>query len=117
MKRFFLHSLQGRIILILLLFMTVSLFGTFVVVQTFSQRIMTSEKAGKLSQTASLLDFQLGDRSYESILIENGAENGSWEEKVAVLNSELSAFGDTLTDLYPDLGIGYYSLEIGRAHV
>jgi len=112
MKRFFLNSVQGRIIAIFLFFMTVSLLGTFFVVRTMSQNIMSSEKANKLLTTASLLDFQLGDRDYETILIENGAENSSREEKIAILNHELSAFGDAMTDLYPDLGVGYYSLEL-----
>ena len=112
MRRFFLHSVQGRIISILLLFMTVLLIGTLFVVNYMSQKIMSSEKANKLLMTASLLDYQLGDRDYDSILIENKAENASREEKIAVLNRELSAFGDSLTDLYPDLGVGFYSLEL-----
>ena len=112
MKRFFFHSVQGKIILILLLFMTVSLLGTLFVVRHMSQKIMTSEKANKLLMAASLLDFHLADQSYEDILIENNAENASREEKIAVLNRKLSALGDSVTALYPDMGIGYYSLEL-----
>ena len=112
MKRFFLQSIQGRIMSILIFFMTVSLLGSFFVVRTMSQNIMTSEKANKLLLTASLLDFQLGNRSYEDILVENRMENASKEDKIATLYTELSAFGDTMTDLYPDLGVGYYSLEL-----
>jgi len=112
MKRFLLHSVQGRILSILIFFMTISLLGSFFVVRTMSQNIMTTEKANKLLMIASLFDFQLGDQDYEDILIENGAENASREEKIAVLNAELSAFGDTMIELYPDLGAGYYSLEL-----
>jgi len=97
---------------ILLFFMTISLLGSFFVVRTMSQNIMSSEKANKLLLTAGLLDFQLGDRSYEDILLEHGAEDASREEKIAVLNRELSAFGDSMTEFYPDLGVGYYSLEL-----
>jgi len=92
--------------------MTISLLGSFFVVRTMSQNIMTSEKANKLLLIASLLDFRLGDQDYEDILIEYGAENASRDEKIAVLNNALSAFGDTMTDRYPDLGVGYYSLEL-----
>ena len=112
MRRFFLHSVQGRMISILLLFMTVLLIGTLFMVNYMSQKIMSSEKANKLLMTASLLDYQLGDRDYNSILVENKAENASREEKIAVLNRELSAFGDALTELYSDLGVGFYSLEL-----
>ena len=112
MKRFFFHSIQGRIIFILLFFMTVSLLGTVFVVRYMSQEIMSSEKANKLAMTASLLDFELGSRDYDEILTENGAGNASREEKIAVLNRELSAFGDAMTARYPDLGVGYYSLEL-----
>ena len=112
MKRFFLRSVQGRIITIMLFFMTVSLLGTLFVVNSTSQKIMSSEKAHKLLLAASLLDFHLGDRSYDDILAENGALNATREEKIAVLSRELSSLGDRVTELYPDMGIGYYSLEL-----
>ena len=112
MKRVFFHSIQGRIMTILIFFMTISLFGSFFFVRTLSQNIMNSEKANKLLLAASLLDFQLGDRSYEDILIENGMENASKEDKIDFLYTELSSFGDAMTELYPDLGVGYYSLEL-----
>ena len=112
MKRFFPKSVQVRIMSILIFFMTVSLAGSFFAVRTMSQSIMTSEKANKLLLTASLLDFQLGDRDYDSILRERGMENASREEKIAALSEELSAYGDTMTAKYPDLGVGYYSLEL-----
>ena len=112
MKRFFLHSVQGRIMLILILFMTVSLVGTVFVVRYVSQQIISSEKANKLLMTASLLDSHLGDLDYQDILVKNGLENASKEEKIKILNQELSAFGDAMTELYPDLGVGYYSLEL-----
>ena len=112
MRRNFFHSIQGRTMAILIVFMTVSLIGSFVVVRSMSQNIMSSEKADKLLLVASLLDFQLGDRTYDDILIEKGMENASREEKIATLNAELYAFGDTMTDRYPDLGVGYYSLEL-----
>jgi len=111
MKRF-LNSVQGKIIAILIFFMTASLLSTLFVVRYLSQEIMTSEKENKLALVAGLLDFQLGDRDYNSILVENGAEDGTREEKIEVLNRELSSLGDALTKDYPGLGIGYYSLEL-----
>ena len=112
MKRNFLRSVQGRAMAILIFFMTVTLAGSFLVVRNFSQNIMSSEKANKLQLVAALLDFQLGDRDYDSILREQGMENASREEKIAALNVTLSAFGDVMTARYPDMGVGYYSLEL-----
>ena len=110
-ETFFLRSVQGRILAILIFFMTVSLLGSFFVTRTMSQRIISSEKANKLLLAASLLDFRLGERDYKDILVENGAENASREEQIAVLNRALSALGDSMTELYLDLGVGYYSPE------
>ena len=112
MKRFFFHSIQGRVIFIFLLLMTVSLLATIFIVQHVSQQIISSEKANKLLEAASLLDFHLGEKTYEDILAEHGAEDGTREEKIALLNRELSAVGDFMTTRYPDQGIGYYSLEL-----
>ena len=112
MKRFFLHSVQGKITFILILFMTISLLATLFVASYMSQQIMSAEKANKLLLAASTLDLMLGERSFNDILIENEAEDISNEEKIAVLNHELSDFGDSMTKLYPELGIGYYSLEL-----
>ena len=112
MKRFFFHSVQGKIISILLLFMTVSLLAMLFVVQYMSQRIISSEKANKLLMAAAFLDFELGERDYESILIENNAQDAAREDKIAVLNRVLSPLGDSVTKLYPDIGIGYYSLAL-----
>ena len=92
--------------------MTVSLVGTWFVVRKMSQDVISMEKSNKLLLAANLLDFQLGDRDYEQILVENGAENASKEEKIALLNNELFGFGEVVTRLYPDIGIGYYSLDL-----
>ena len=112
MRRFFLHSIQGKIISILLLFMTLSLVGSWLIISYMSQSIMSSEKQDKLLLTASLLDFELADRDYDSILAEHGAQDAPREEKIAVLNRELSAVGDALTSMSPGLGVGYYSLDL-----
>ena len=112
MKRYFLNTIQGRVMMILLLFMTVSLATAWFVIRFTSQSIMSAEKGEKLLTIAGTLDAALGDRTYESILVENGAQMASREEKIDVLNRVLSGFGENLAQKYPDLGIGYYSLEL-----
>ena len=111
-KRYFFNTVQGRVLMILLLFMTFSLATAWFVIRYTSQTIISTEKEEKLLAVASLLDFALGDRDYNDILAANGAENASQEEKLAVLNRELSALGENLATVYPDLGVGYYSLEL-----
>ena len=98
--------------LILLFFMTLSLAVSWFVISFTSQDIMSNEKEDKLLAVASLLDFALGNRSYDDILAAKGAQDASREDKIKLLNLELSAFGDSLTTAHPALGIGYYSLEL-----
>jgi len=92
--------------------MTISLATSWFVISFTSQSIMTAEKGDKLLTIAGMLDISLGMRSYDDILIANGAEGATREEKIAVLNRALSAYGESLTAVYPDLGVGYYSLEL-----
>ena len=112
MIHYFFRTITGRILLILLIFMTVSLATSWFIINFTSQSIMSSEKEGKLLVMASLLDYHLGDRSYNDILEASGAENTSSENKIAVLNLELSGLGEEMVKDNPDLGIGYYSLEL-----
>jgi Signal transduction histidine kinase len=112
MKRYFLNNIQGRVILILLMFMTISLLTSWFVISYTSQTIISSEKEEKLLAIASLLDFSLGERTYADILIENGAESMSREEKIEVLHNELASLGEVISAQYPSIGLGYYSLEL-----
>ncbi|MDR2770573.1 MAG: response regulator [Clostridiales Family XIII bacterium] len=112
MKRFFLYSIQGRIIALLLLFMTISLVASWFTLHYMSQKIVTEEKSEKLMAFAAFLDVNLGDRSYSDILAAHGALGASREEKIAVLNSELREITDEVAAAYPGLGVGFYSREL-----
>ena len=112
MRRYFFNSIQGRVILILLLFMTLSLATSWFVIRFTSQTIISSEKEEKLLTVANLLEISLGDRSYNDILVEKGAENLSRHDKIKVLHSELAHIGEAIAAQYPSLGLGYYSLEL-----
>ncbi|MDR2087891.1 MAG: response regulator [Clostridiales Family XIII bacterium] len=112
MKRFFLYSIQGRVIALLLLFMTISLAASWFTVHYMSQWIMTEEKAEKLMSFAAFLDVNLGDRTYTDILAAHGAQGASREEKIAVLNGELKEITDEVAAAYPGLGVGFYSREL-----
>ncbi|MDR1298724.1 MAG: two-component system sensor histidine kinase AtoS, partial [Oscillospiraceae bacterium] len=112
MKRFFLYSMQGKIIALLLLFMTLSLGASWFTVHYTSQTIMTGEKEDKLMAFAAFLDINLGERGYNDILAEFGAQDASREEKIAVLNSQLRDTADGVAAAYPGVGVGYYSREL-----
>jgi signal transduction histidine kinase/AmiR/NasT family two-component response regulator len=112
MKRFFLHSIQGRIIALLLLFMTVSLVASWFTIHYATQTVLEDEKKGKLIAFASFLDIYLGDRTYDDILAERGASDATREEKIAALNAELKGITDEVAASSPGLGVGYYSREL-----
>ncbi|MDR1574229.1 MAG: response regulator [Clostridiales Family XIII bacterium] len=112
MKRFFLYSIQGKIIALLLLFVTISLGASWFTVHYTSKTIMTEEKGEKLMAFTAFLDIDLGERDYEDILAARGALNASREEKIAILNEELRGITDEVAAAYPGVGVGYYSREL-----
>ena len=112
MKRYFFNNIQGRVILILLMFMTISLATSWFVIRFTSQTIVQSEKEEKLLTIAGLLDFSLGERTYNDILIAHGSENASPTEKIEVLHEELASVGEAISVEHPSIGLGYYSLEL-----
>ncbi|MDR1936357.1 MAG: response regulator [Candidatus Accumulibacter sp.] len=111
MKRFF-YSVQGKIITILLLFMTISLLASWFTIRNISQTIMTTEKERKLMAFAQLLDIRLGKRSYDDILEIHGAAQKSRDEQIKVLNNELKDLTDEASAASYGMGIGFYSRKL-----
>jgi signal transduction histidine kinase len=112
MKQFFLYSMQGKIIALLLFFMTLSLAAAWFTVHYASQTVMKGEKEEKLMAFAVFLDVNLGDRDYNDILAAHDALDASREEKIATLNEELREITDEVAAAYPGLGVGFYSREL-----
>jgi signal transduction histidine kinase/CheY-like chemotaxis protein len=108
----FLYSIQGRIITILLLFMTLSLIASWFSVQYLSQKILMREKEQKLMSFTSLLDYHMQGQSYDDILAAHNATDASKEEKIAILNAELDAMTEAVALSSAGLGVGYYSLDL-----
>jgi signal transduction histidine kinase/ActR/RegA family two-component response regulator len=111
-KRFFWYSVQGKIITILILFMTLALVAAWFTINYVSETIISGEKEQKLLSFAKLLDTSLGERDYDDILAENGASDASREEKIEILNRELGPLTDDIAATAPGMGVGYYSLEL-----
>jgi signal transduction histidine kinase/ActR/RegA family two-component response regulator len=111
MKRFF-YSVQGKIIIILLLFMTISLFVSWFTIRHISQAIMTTEKEQKLMAFTRILDIRLGARSYDDILEAYDASKKSHDEQIKVLNDKLKDLTDQVSAANPGMGIGFYSQKL-----
>ncbi|MDR1072345.1 MAG: response regulator [Treponema sp.] len=89
------------------------LFGlTWYVTVYVAQRNFLEEKKGKLLSYVKILNAYLGSRDYDGILREAGAENAGRDEKIRVLNQELSYITEIMGNSCPGLGIGYYSLGL-----
>ncbi|MDR1495352.1 MAG: response regulator [Clostridiales Family XIII bacterium] len=112
MKRFLIHSIQGKITALILIFMTVMLIASWFTINYSTQTVMTGAKEDKLLSFAKFLDLYMGDRDYDDILAEHGALDASREEKIAVLNEELRDITDEVAESSPGLGVGYYSREL-----
>ncbi|MDR2665511.1 MAG: response regulator [Oscillospiraceae bacterium] len=112
MKRFFLYSTQGKIIALLLLFMTLSFGASWFTVHYASHTAMTGAKEDKLMAITVLLDIGLGERSFNDILAARGALGVPRGEKIALLNRELRDITEEVASAYPSLGVGYYSREL-----
>ena len=111
MKRFF-HSVQVRITLILILCLTLSFFSFWFSMRYLSDGITKSQREEKLIFAAAVLDYALGDRTYDSILNELGAQDAPREKQIVLLNGVLAETCDQIAALHPGLGIGYYSREL-----
>ncbi|MDR0832231.1 MAG: response regulator [Bacillales bacterium] len=107
----FLKSFQGKTIIIIILFMSLSLGGYLFSSQNISQNILYKEKEDKLLGYARLLRDLL-DKSYDEILIEKSASLLTRENQINVLNTELKARTDLVARSSEGLGVGYYSLEL-----
>jgi signal transduction histidine kinase/CheY-like chemotaxis protein len=107
----FFHSIQGRMFLIFLLFMGISLIIIWYISGYISHSVL-GEKQAKLLGIAVVLDNHLGDDTYDDILRRRGAESASREEKIAVLNRELAGITDVVAAAYKGLGLGFYSREL-----
>ncbi|MDR2304936.1 MAG: response regulator [Treponema sp.] len=107
----FFYSIQGKMLLIFLLFMSISLVIIWYI-SGYMSRSVLSEKQDKLLGITVVLDKYLGNDTYDDILRRRGAESASREEKIAVLNRELAYITDIVASAYTGLGIGYYSREL-----
>jgi signal transduction histidine kinase len=110
--RYFSQTLRGRIIGILILFMTLTFVLSLLIMHSLNQNVLLEEKGAKLMGITRQLDEYLGDRSYESIIAEAGVANAPREAQIEALNEALAVGSESLAGIYPGLGLGYYDLAL-----
>ncbi len=112
MFRYLFKTMQGRIVCVLIVFMTLALGGSLLTVRYVSQTAMSKEKESKLLGIAFFALNRLGGESYDDILARENAAGASRDVKIAVLNRVLSERTEEIATIYPGLGVGYYSKEL-----
>jgi len=111
MKSLFSLSLRQKAILALLC-INVPFFLMGYLAKNLTESMILTEKGNKLLAFARMLDIHLGPGGYAAVLLREGAENASREEKIQVLNQALGKGTDEVASIYPGLGAGYYSFEL-----
>ena len=112
MFRYFFNTIQGRIVGLFIVFITLVFVVSLYSINYVSQSAIDREKEEKLLSVAAYMDYRLGEQSYSDILEEMGAANASRDEQIAALNLALAERTDEVSYLFSGLGVGYYSLEL-----
>ena len=104
-------SLRIYMTLILAAVIMVSIMGTGYMLVQEAKKTLLEEKQHKLFALAKLMDDAL-QQTFAEILERAGASSGTREEKINVLNKELSRFTDFIAGAEPGIGVGYYSKDL-----
>ena len=112
MLRYFFRTIQGRIVGLFIVFITLVFVVSLYSINYASQMAIDKEKEDKLLYIAAYMDHLLGEQSYNDILEEAGAADATREEKIIVLNHALAERTDEVAYMFPGLGVGYYCLEL-----
>ncbi len=112
MKKPFYTSFQFKVALTLLIvinlpFILISKLGLDLVEES-----LTQEKENKLLSITRVLDAFLGPDGFQAILDKHKGTYHTREDKIAVLNRELSGITSKVASSSEGLGVGYYSKEL-----
>lgn len=107
-----LKSWRGRLIIMSLLIVTIPILVAGYAMKQNAEQSLLEEKKSKLAAVSRILDSRLGPDSFDAILRRYGAENAPREEKIKILNRELSAMTDEIALSAPGLGAGFYSRDL-----
>ena len=103
---------RRKILAALVICLAIPLLAIWHVVQYLNKDIFYEQKKDNLISIALMLNTQLDEGGYDSILIKAGAEHASREEKIAILNKALCDATDNVASIEEGIGVGFYSLEL-----
>ena len=112
MREFWLHTLQGRMILLSFIIVTVPIIVSGYILRQSAEQSLLEEKRSKLAAIAYLLDAKLPPGGYEGILRQRDKIAADKTEKIRLLNAELAAVTDEIARSSPGLGAGLYCKEL-----
>ncbi len=112
MKRLLSFSFQHKVALVFLLLMNIPFLVTGYMAKNLTERTILQEKHNKLLAFVRILDTRLGPGGYTALLRRHNALSAPREEKIRILNGELSKVTDEVGASSPGLGVGYYSSDL-----
>ncbi len=112
MMQKFKFSWQFKVGLILLILVNAPFILVAKVGMDVIENTLLTEKQNKLLSLTHVLDSMLGKEGFTEILARNNALDATREEKIAILNKELTKIADSIIPENSGLAVGYYSLEL-----
>lgn len=112
-KFFFPIQITKKICIFNFLLILIPIIALTVGLQLHSYEDEQRKSEATLRAVAKMLDEQLPG-SFTDILIKNNGLNKPLPEKVLIINRELQPKINKMLLIFPDVGMGYYSLELDR---
>ncbi len=108
----FRFSWQFKVSVILLVLVNVPFLLVAQVGMNMIENALLTEKQNKLLSITHVLDTMLGKGGFTEILKQNNALELDREEKITILNRELTKVADSIIPEGSGLAVGYYSLAL-----
>ncbi len=105
-------SWQFKVSVFLLILVNVPFLLVAQVGMEMIENALLTEKQNKLLSITHVLDSMLGKQGYEDILQRHNALNATREEKISILNNELTKITDSIIPEGSGLAVGYYSSNL-----
>ena len=112
-KSIFPMQITKKIYTFNLLLIIIPIMALTVGLQLDSYKAAQMRREKNLIAVAQILDQQLSG-SYTEILKKHNAAEKTTSEKVQIINQELQPKINNLVTIFPEVGMGYYSLELDR---
>lgn len=113
LRRYWPSTLRVRLMLILLPVVGLPIIATGYILKLRGQEILIEEKRQHLQGINALLDQYLKKQGgYSGLLASYPGKPDDRQAKIRYLNSRLRAYTDEVARAFPDVGVGYFNLEL-----